>query len=145
MAIEYIQLEGYLKFGLATATTEFGSAITSAKLIMSRKLIPIPANYANATESQAAGARSYSLQLNYLSDPTETASFWSMLYSAFITDTSELQWIGLQEDAAVSVTNPQHAATLIVNGLEAFGPAGELRAESQTFPIKAGTYVRTTS
>lgn len=145
MAIEYIQLEGYQYFGLVTATTDFGSAVTSCNLNMQRKLITIPATYGTATESQAAGARLYAVTFNFLSDPTEAASLWSMLYSAFITDTSEIKWIGSQEDAVVSTTNPYHAATLIVTNLDAFGPAGELRQTSATFPVKAGTYARTTS
>lgn len=145
MAIEYIQLEGYQKFGLATADQEHGGAITSVDLDLSRKLINIPATYGTATESQAAGARLYTVTFNFLSDPTEAASLWSMLYSAYITDTSEIKWIGSQEDAVVSTTNPYWAATLIVTNLKAFGPAGELRQTSATFPVKAGTLVRTTS
>lgn len=145
MAIEYIQLEGYQKFGLVTADQEHGAAISSLVLNMQRKLINVPATYAFATESEAAGARMNTVTINFMSDPTEAASLWSMFYSAFITDSSELKWIGSQEDAVVSTTNPYWAATLIVTNLDAFGPAGELRQSSATFPVKAGTLVRTTS
>ena len=145
MALEYIQLEGYLKFGLVTATTDFGAQIPSLTLNMTRKKIALPATYGFATESEAAGARMNSVTINFFADPTETASLWSMFYSAFITTSSELQWEGLQEAAVVSTTNPKWNGTLIVTDLQAFGPAGELRQNSVTFPIKAGTLIRATS
>lgn len=141
----FIQLEGSLKFGLVTASTEYGSAVTSINIALGRNLIEVPATYANSQQSQAAGSRTQEMSITFLADPTAAASFWSELYAAYLTATGELKFEGTQEVGAVSATNPKWAGTIIVTGLDVFGEVGGLRQQTQTYPIKAGTLVRTTA
>lgn len=144
--MSFIQLEGYAKFGpVGGPLVEYNASVTSLVINRTRNTIDVPATWANATQDSKAGSRMEMLTLNFLSDPTSASSFWAELWDAIDTDDGELDFECNMVDAATSVSNPKFSGTIVVTGVDTGGQAGELRSQSVTFPIKAGTLVKTTT
>jgi hypothetical protein len=61
------------------------------------------------------------------------------------TPSAELDFEGNFEDGATSADNPKFSGTAILLSLESGGTVGQLRQQTITLPIKAGTLVSATS
>jgi hypothetical protein len=101
----------------------------------------IPATLATGETSEAAGAISRSLVVEFFSG-TDAASIWAELLDAIETDTAELDFEYKLNSGAVGADNPLFTGTIIVAGLETGATVGTLRQQSQTFPLVAGSYAK---
>jgi hypothetical protein len=80
------------------------------------------------------------MTINFFSSHA-AASIWAELYDAIITNTAELTFTARFATGAISADNPEFTGTIIVMSLDTGGTVGELKAQSQTYPVK-GTWVR---
>ena len=134
-----IQLEGPITLG----GIDYSSAITSMVLNDTRATVTTPATFALAAETDAAGAHKRQATINFFSSHA-AAGLWAELYDAIITDTAELAFTARFATGAISADNPEFRGTLIVLSLDIGGTVGELKAQSQTYPVK-GTWTRHTT
>ncbi len=144
--MSFTQLEGNIKFGSTTADTSYNSSVTSLVITRATDIITVPKTFANALTDSIAGGETQTLTVNFLGDPLSASSFWAELWDAMDTDDKTLYFAGtLNDSTSVSATNPKFSGVVVVSSLDTGGQVGELRAQSQTFPIKAGTLARTTT
>jgi hypothetical protein len=131
-----IQLEGPITLG----GIDYSSQITSVVLNDTRATVTTPPTFGDATEVDSAGAHKRTMTINFFSSHA-AASSWAELYDAIITNTAELTFTARFATGAISADNPEFTGTIIVMSLDTGGTVGELKAQSQTYPVK-GTWVR---
>lgn len=145
MSSSFIQIEGSVKFGpVGGALVEYGDAISSCVIVTTRDQVAIPGTFGNRQASAAAGGTTREVQLTFMS-ATAASSFFAELEDAIESDDAELDFEFIKNDAAVGVDNKKYSGTVIVTSLENGGEVGGLRQQSQTWPIKAGTYTPSTT
>lgn len=145
MTSPYIQLEGSAKFGpVGGPLVDYSNQITNCVINRTRATVSSPATWGDVTTDVNAGARTETLTINFLTS-VAAASFWAELWDALDTDSGELDFEIRLSDAAVGADNPEFSGTLVTTGVDTGGQAGEIRSQSQTFPIKRGTLEKATS
>jgi hypothetical protein len=138
------QLKGNLMMGVITADTDVSAWVTRLTVQRLRESIAIPGTLATGQASVAAGAESDNLIIDFFSDLSAEAPF-DLFEQAIESATSELMFEGTLDPGAVSATNPMYSGTAVILGLDIGGTVGQLRSQSQTFPIKAGTLTKATT
>jgi hypothetical protein len=136
-----IQRIGSFKLGPTGSLVEYGAAVTNARINTTRAMQTIPATLATGESSQAAGAIARTLTVDFFSG-TAAASIWAELLDAIESDDAEVDFEYKLNDAVVGADNPLFSGTIIVAGLTTGAAVGTLRSQSQTFPLKAGTYAK---
>lgn len=141
-----IQLEGNIKFGTTTAGTQYNSEITSLVINRTAEIITAPGTFANAITDPNAGVETQTLAVNFLGDPLSASSFINALWEAMETDEKILFWAAtLTISTTVAATNPKYSGRIVVSDLDIGGDVGQLRQQSKTYPIKAGSLLRETT
>jgi hypothetical protein len=133
-----------LRGSLTLNAVDVSDWVTEFKISRTRDVVEVPATLGTGTKSRSAGAHDYTLSISFLSE-TAASSAWATLWDAMETDSAEIPFAGKLQDAAVSATNPSFAGTILVTALDTGGTVGSLQQSSHTYPIKAGTLVRTTT
>jgi len=128
------QLKGNIKFGLVTANLDFSNFVTSLVIHRTRESITVPATFGTGRSSQVAGALAETLEINFFSS-TDAASMWATMYDILDTDASELKWEATLNTGAVGPDNPKFSGTIVLLALDTGGTVGNLRAQTQTYPI----------
>lgn len=145
MSNQFIQLEGHIKLGpVGGPLTDYSAEITKLVIKRTRTSVTIPATWADAEESEAAGARKNSMDIEFLT-ATTAASVWAELWDALDTDDAELDFEATQSTDAVGGDNPKWSGTIVVMSAETGGTAGTIRTQAQSFPIKKGTLEKATT
>jgi len=94
--------------------------------------VKVPATLTNGV-THAAGARKYSIQIDYLSDDSSTtATLFGILWTAVGTASKELPFTVRLRPGAESPTNPSWSGTLVVTGADLGGNVEELSEGSLT-------------
>ena len=136
----YTQLEGNITFG----ATDYSDQIHALRINTTRTSVAQKPTFANARESEAAGAIKETLTIMFKSSMA-AASFWAELWDVIHSDTAELAFSGTLVDAVVSADNPEYSGTIVVTALETGGDVGSAREQTQTYPVTlAGITVSTT-
>lgn len=125
-----IQLKGALTIGGVNVGDQCSSFIIRTE----RNSVTVPANLSNIRETEKAGSKKLSLQINFWSTMA-AADFWAELWDAIDTDDATLAFTGKMNDAALSADNPEYSGNIVVLAVETGGEVGALRAQSQTYPI----------
>lgn len=83
--------------------------------------------------THAAGAKHYSIQIDYLADDSSTTTtLFGILWAAIATDSKELAFTVRLRAGVESPTNPQWSGTMVVSGADVGGKAQELSTGSIT-------------
>jgi hypothetical protein len=135
------QLKGNLKMGVGTATTDVSEWVTRLTVQRLRESIAIPGTLATGQASVAAGSESDNLIMDFFSDLSADAPF-DLFEEAIMSANSELMFEGTLDPGAVGPANPKYSGTAVILGIDIGGTVGQLRTQSQTFPIKAGTLTK---
>lgn len=136
MATPVQQLKGNIKFGPVTASLDCSNFVTSLVIHRTRESITVPATFGTGRSTQVAGALSESLEINFFSS-TDAASMWAMLYDILDTDNSTAAWEATLNSGAVGADNPKFSGVITLLALDTGGTVGNLRAQTQTYPITA--------
>jgi hypothetical protein len=139
-----LQLRGNLMMGVAAADTDISEWVTKLVITRTRENIAVPATLATGVASVAAGAESDTLNIDFFSDLSADAPF-DLFEQALLTPTSELMFEGTLDPGAVGPTNPKYSGTAIILGLDIGGTVGQLRTQTQGYPVKAGTLTKATA
>jgi len=139
------QLKGNLTMGLDDpADIDISAWVTRMTIQRLRESIAIPGTLATGQASVAAGAETDNLIIDFFSDLTADAPF-DLFELAIQTPTSELWFSGTLDPAPVGPENPRYSGVAILLGVDLGGTVGQLRTQSQTLPIKAGTLIKATT
>jgi hypothetical protein len=141
-----VQLLGNLAVNLAGATPleDVEDFVTEFRITTQRESVSTPATLGTGQADTSAGAESNTLTISFFSD-VSAANFWALLYDIITSDTAEMDFEGNFEDGATSANNPKFAGTAVLLSLDSGGTVGQLRQQTITLPIKAGTLVKSTS
>lgn len=133
-----IQLKGALTLTVGEGTpVDVKNWVSTFTIRTSRESVTIPATL-GLEMSTAAGARSDSLEITFHSG-VEAAGLWALLYEAISTPTAEVEFSGTMDEGAVSADNLEWSGTAVLLSLDAGGTVGQLRQQTVTLPIVAGT------
>jgi hypothetical protein len=137
------QLTGSLKMGVAPGppTNDVSQWVTRLTIQRTREGITVAGTLATGVASTVAGAEHDNLIIDFYSDLTAAGPF-SLFETAIMTPNAELLFEGTLDPDVVSATNPKWSGTAIILGVDIGGTVGQLRGQSQTFPIKGGTLVK---
>lgn len=112
--------------------TDVSAEVTGVILKGMTKDVAVPATL-TAGITHAAGARSYSIQIDYLSDDSSTtATLFGILWAAIATASKELAFTVRFRPGIESASNPQWSGTLVVAGADVGGNVDELASGSIT-------------
>lgn len=139
--MSFTQLKGNLMMGITDADVDISEWVTKLTLTRTRESIDIPATLATGQASVAAGAESATLGVDFFSDLSADAPF-DLFEQAIESPTSELFFEGTLDPGAVGPDNPKYSGVAIILGLDIGGTVGQLRSQSQGYPIKAGTLTK---
>lgn len=126
------QLEGNIMIG----ATDHSADITSVVINGAKETTDGGKTFANASPTVEVGGAKWQATLNFNHDEGDAANVFATLYTAFMTDTSEVAFTGTFTDAPVSATNPQWTGTLVVTDLDIGGTVGDKKSQSKTYPVK---------
>lgn len=119
---------GVFKLGGTDVSTE----VTAATIQGFTNDIVVPSTL-GAPTTHAAGAKHYSIQIDYLADDSSTTTtLFGILWAAVISASKELAFTVRYRPGAESATNPEWSGTLIVSGADIGGNVGELSSGSIT-------------
>jgi len=137
------QLTGNLMMGVAPGppATDISAWVTRMTIQRTREGITVAGTLATGVASTVAGAEHDNLIIDFYSDLSATAPF-GLFETAIQTPNAELLFSGSLDPGAVSATNPKWTGTAIILGVDIGGTVGQLRGQSQTFPIKGGTLIK---
>lgn len=141
-----VQLKGNLKAAAdgVTPLVDVSANVTEYRITTNREAVNKPATLATGVASTDAGARSDTLTITFFSDHA-AASFWAMLYDVISTDSSVMKFEGTFNDGAVSASNPKFGGKAVLLSLESGTPVGQLRQQTISLPIVAGSLTETTT
>ena len=132
----WTQGRGVVKVG----GTDYSTEITEVTFEFNKELVEIPVTFGTDEADADFGATSRSITFTFFTQ-FAAASFHEALRAAF-EGTGEATFDILMEGAVVGANNPRRTGTIVINSLETSGEVGSLRQQSQTYRIKAGTYVK---
>ncbi len=139
-----IQLGGTIKLGTSSGTAvDYSSSVSQLTVNFTREMIEVPATFGLPIKSQSAGAEQDTLTIEFYST-TAAASVWHELYNAFKTATAQLYFEALYNAAAAGADNERWSGFCIVSTLDTVPAVGDLRQQSQTFPITSAGVTRAT-
>lgn len=129
-------LKGALSLGgtnIATASDVSLNA-TAFKLSFATDIVEVPPTLSKGKRNLAGNVQ-WSIEIGYLSNDVAT-SLYQILYTAAISATGELFFVGSMQDGAVSATNPRYCGTMVVNAADLGGDAAALSVGSVTCKLK---------
>jgi hypothetical protein len=136
----YVQGEGSFQLGpVGGSLVEYGTEIPSATILRTRGAVILPATLGEDEENEELGVRNRSLQIELLEKHLATG-VWGVLAAAYESATGELDFSLKADSATTSTDNRVYTGTILVKDLSLGGTVGQLRRQSITFKIKAGTY-----
>jgi len=138
------QLKGNLMMGVDAADVDISAWVTRLTVQRLRESIAIPGTLATGQASVAAGAETDNVIVDFFSDLSAEAPF-DLFEQAITSPNSELLFEGTLDPGPVGPENPKYSGTAVILGLDIGGTVGQLRTQSQTFPIRAGTLVKATT
>lgn len=141
MAGNALQLEGNIMLG----GTDYSDEISSLVINIQRAVVEIPATFGNAQVGKKAGQRMATLTINFLGDPKDAAGVIEELYTAYLTDSSELTFSANLTTGSTSASNPEWSGTIVVSDLDIGGTVGEHYEQSKTYDITVDGVDRATS
>lgn len=136
MAIPNVQRAGVITFGnAATPAAILSSEIVNVSFKISRSTTEKPATYGNPDISSVAGGVSREVTIEYLGDPSNATSFWSVLKSQIGTDDGLLYGTAKFSTAATSPTNKRYVFSCLVTEVMVGAKVNEIWGSSVTFPV----------
>jgi hypothetical protein len=140
-----IQLGGNLQLGpVGGPLVDYSDYISQMIITTTREGINTPPTLGKPRGSVRPGAISETLEIQFHSDMAAT-SVWAELWDAIYTDDAELDFAGNLEEGATSVSNPHFVGTIVVMALNTGGQVGQLRQQSQTWPVTEDGVTKTTA
>ena len=127
------QLEGNITIG----ATDHSADITSIVITGTKATTEGGKTFADASPTVEVGGAEYSVTINFNHDEGDASNVFATLYTAFLTDSSEVAFTGTFKDEAVSATNPEWSGTIIVTDLDIGGTVGDKKQQSKTYPVKS--------
>lgn len=141
MASRWVQGKGVAKFGPTGSLVDYSDQITNVTFTHSAQEVEIPATYATGETDNELGSKTRTVQVDFL-DGIAAADFSQELMDAFDVTDGEVDFdIVFDADVAVGVNNKRYTGTLVVTTLTHGGAVGAVRTQSQTYRVKAGTYL----
>lgn len=140
-----VQLKGGLALNLSgeTPLIDVKNWVSQFLLNTARASVSTPATLGLDADT-SAGERSDTLTIQFHSG-VKAAEMWALLYEAITAPEATIDFKGTFDPGAVGVDNPQFAGTATLLSLDSGGTVGQLRQQTLTLPIKAGTLVKTTT
>jgi len=126
----------------ATPTTVFDTDIMHVSIKVNRDAVTKPATYGNPVIEDRPGSIKREMQIEYLGDPTDAASFFNLLHAQVDADGYVYFDVKFQ-DGTVSATNPRYTGRIFVNEVVIGAAVNELWESTVTYPIV--DYVKVTS
>lgn len=102
-----------------------------------RELVTVPATL-GLDAYQEAGATNDSIEIKFHSG-VEAAGMWAMLYEAIRTPSAKVDFVGTFDEGVISADNLEWSGTAVLPSLDTGGTVGNLREQTITLPIVAGT------
>jgi hypothetical protein len=127
-----VQLHAHLQVA-SVDVTPFVSAFTIRR---QRDSVVVPASFGNLRQVEKAGAMREWLDITFHSELT-ASSFWARLFTAMDTPSAELSFEGQLDEGPVTTDNPAFTGRFVVLSLDTGGRVGEVREQTQTYPITA--------
>lgn len=125
-----VQLTGVLTIN-SVNVAEYVSRMTIKR---TRSSVTVPATLGNIIEHEKAGTLKEVLELEFFS-PLTAGQLWAILYTAIGTDGATLPFSGRLNADAQGPNNPTFSGSIVVLALDSGTDVGNLRSQSQTYPI----------
>lgn len=144
MASTFIQGKGTAKFGPTGSLIDYSDQVTEVTFTPARTTQEIPATFATGETGTEAGAFTRTITISFL---TKLAAdgFAAEMEDA-LEDDGEIDFdVWFDSTTAVGTDNPRRTGTMIVDTLDFGGTVGDVRSQTQTYTVKAGTYQKLTT
>ena len=141
MASVWVQTTGSVKFGPAAGTlTDYSASVTSLSFEQEADEQTIPATFASGEVGYEPGPKVRRMAINFLTESIPTG-LYDEFETAFEGGTSVF-FETTFKTGAVSATNPKFTGEIVIDSLSLGGTRADIRQQSRTYRIKAGTFVR---
>lgn len=140
-----MQLGGTIYLGPESASkVDYSDYVTQLTINFQRATVTNPATFGIPRESETAGPEKATVTIDFVSSQAASA-VWHELYDAIKTDSAELYFEGIYNDASVGVDNERWSGKMVVTDLD-LAPAavGSIRRQSKAFPVTAAGVTRAT-
>ena len=140
-----IQLGGTIYLGPTSGSkVDFSDNISQMTVNFQRETVTVPPTFGLPRASESAGPEKATVTIEFFSTQA-AAAVWHELYDAIKTDSAELYFEGIYNDAAVGADNERWSGTLVVTDLDLAPVAvGSLRMQSKSYPVTAAGVTRAT-
>lgn len=135
MANGIIQLIGTFKCAPTGDTlVDYSSVVSRASYTESRNMVTVPAVLSTAEETESPTSMKRTLNLTFHST-TASTSLLAVLREVINNDDAALDFELIENDDAVSASNPRYTGTAVLPQLEGMPDVGSLRQQTIALPI----------
>lgn len=118
----------------ATPTDEFNDHLINVQIHTTRANQTKPATYGAPVVEDHPGDLQREMMIEFLGDPSDAGSFWSLLYSK-LDDDGYIYFDVVFADGPVTAQNKRHKGQIVVNDFTIGSPVNTIWQQSVTYPI----------